>query len=87
MWFRRAHITAVCGGDKDRATWVSSLANEEPLVVVKVGIDIVGEVVGEDRSYGRNGMVRERETALCTGRCGSVRQRSSGIKDGYIGNG
>ena len=71
-------------GNEDRATGVSSLANEEPLVVVKAGIDIVGEVVGEDCSYGRDGMVRERETALRTGRCGGVRQRSSGIEDGYI---
>ena len=36
---------ALRGGDKDRATGVSALANEEPLVVVKAGVDIVGEVI------------------------------------------
>ena len=63
------------------------MANEEPLVVVKAGINIVGEVIGEDRGYGCDGMVRERETALRVGRRGSVRQRSLGTEDGYIGCG
>ena len=63
------------------------MANEEPLVVVKAGIDIVGEIVREDRGYGRDGMVREGETALRGGGRGSVRQRSSGTEDGDIGCG
>jgi hypothetical protein len=55
------------------------------LVVVKAGIYIVGEVVGKDRGYGRDGVIGERETALCGSGCGGVRQRSTGAKDGYIG--
>ena len=64
---------AVCRGDKDRATGVLSLTNEEPLVVVKAGIDIVWEVVGEDCSDSCYSVVRERETALRRSRGGSVR--------------
>ena len=45
VWFRRAYITAMCGGDKDRAARVPSLTNEEPLVVVKACVDIVWEVI------------------------------------------
>ena len=56
-------------------------------MVVKMSLDIVGEVVGEDRGYGRDGMVGEREAALCGGGRGSVRQRPSGTKDGYVGCG
>ena len=33
------------GGNEDRATRVSSLTDEEPLVVVKVCVDIMWEVV------------------------------------------
>ena len=77
----------MCGGDKDRATWVSSLTNEEPLVVVKSCVDIVWEVVGEDCGDSRYSVVREGETSLCRGRCGNVRQGSSGVEDGYIGRG
>ena len=75
------------GGDKDRATGVSSLADEEPLVVVKACVDVVWEVVREDRSDSRDGVVREGETPLCHGRCGSVCQRTFGAEDGYIGCG
>ena len=49
----------MCGGDKDRATGVSSLTNEEPLVVVKACVDIVWEVVGEDCGDSRYSVVRE----------------------------
>ena len=45
VWLGRAYVTAMCGGNKDRATRVSSLTNEEPLVVVKAGVDIMREVV------------------------------------------
>ena len=87
VWFRRADITVVCRGNKDRAARVSSLTNEEPVMVVETRVDIVGEVVGEDRGYGRDGMVGERETTLRSGGRGSVRQQSSGIEDGYISRG
>ena len=63
------------------------MANEEPLVVVKAGIDVVGEIVREDCGDGRDGMVRERKTALRVGGCGSVRQWSFGAEDGYISRG
>ena len=33
------------GGDKDRAMGVSSLTNEELLMVMKARVDVVGEVV------------------------------------------
>jgi hypothetical protein len=45
MWFRRAYITAMRGWNKDRATRVSSVANEEPLVVVEASVDIMGKVI------------------------------------------
>ena len=85
MRFHRADIAATCRGDKDRATRMSSLTNEEPLVVVKSCVDIVGEIIREDGGDGRYSVVREGETSLCHGRYGSVRQRSSGAEDGYIG--
>ena len=87
MWFCRANIAAMRGGDKDRATWVSSLANEEPLVVVKASIDVMGEIIGEDCSDSRSGVVREGEASLCCGGCGSIRQRTLGAEDGYVGCG
>ena len=40
-----AHITAMRGGNKNHATRMLSLANEEPLVVVKAGVDIVWKVI------------------------------------------
>ena len=75
----------MCRGDKDCAAGVSSLANEEPLVVVKACVDIVRKVVGEDRGDGRDGMVGKREATLRSSGYGSVRQLSSGTKNGYIG--
>ena len=87
MRLRRAHITAVCGRDKDRATWVSSLANEEPLVVVKAGIDIVREVVGKDCGDSHDGVIREGETALCCGGCRSVCEGTFGGEDRDVGRG
>ena len=75
----------MCGGDKDRATGVSSLTNEEPLVVVKACVDIMWEVIGEDCGDSRYGVVREGEASLCCGGCGSVRQRAFGAEDGHIG--
>ena len=36
---------AVRGGDEDRATGVSSLTPEEPLVIVKARVDVMWEVI------------------------------------------
>ena len=85
MWFRRVYITAMRGGNKDRTTGVSSLANEEPVVVVKAGIDIVREVVGEDRGDGRGSMVREGKTPLRRSRCRSICKGTSGAEDRDVG--
>ena len=87
VWFRRAYITAMRGGDKDRATGVSSLANEEPLVVVKACVDVVREIIREDRGDGRDGVVGKGKTSLRRGGCRSIRERTSGAEDGYIGCG
>ena len=54
-------------------------------MVVKASVDIVGEVIRKDGGNSRNGMIREGEASLCRGRCGSVRQRTFGAEDGYIG--
>ena len=75
----------MCGGDKDRATGVSSLANEEPLVVVKACVNVVREIIREDRGDGRDSVVGKGETSLRRGGCGSIRERTSGAEDGYIG--
>jgi hypothetical protein len=75
----------VRGWDKDRATRVSSLANEEPLVIVKAGVDIVREVVGKDCGNGHDGVIREGETSLCRGGRGSVRKGAFGAKDRDVG--
>ena len=75
------------GGNKDRATGVSSVTNEKPLVVVKSRVDVVWKVVGKDCGDSRCSVVREGETSLCHGGCGSVRQRTFGAEDGYIGCG
>ena len=87
MRLHRAYIAAMREGDKDRAPGVSSLANEEPLVVVKSCVDIVREVIGENGGDGCYSVVGEGETSLCRGRCGSVSQRTFGTEDGYIGCG
>ena len=71
----------MCGGDKDRATRVLSLSNKEPLVVVKARIDIVWEVIREDCSNGRGGVVRKGEAPLRRGRCGGVRKGTLGAEN------
>ena len=78
---------AMCGGDKDRATGVSSLTNEEPLVIVKACVDIVWKVIREDGGDSRYGVVGKGEASLCRGGRGSVRQRAFGTEDGDIGCG
>ena len=87
MRFRRAYIAAMCGGDKDCVVGVSSLTNEEPLVVVKVGIDIVREVIREDRGDSRGRMIGKREAPLCRGGCGSVREGAVSAENGDVGCG
>ena len=73
------------GWDKDRATRVSSLANEEPLVVVEAGVDIVREVIGEDCGDSHDGMIREGETSLCCGGRGSVCEGALSSEDRDVG--
>ena len=71
-------------GDKDRAARVSSLTDEEPLVIVKACVDIVWEVVRENGGNSRNGMVGKRETPLRRGGCGSVHKRTFSAKNGDV---
>ena len=73
------------GGDEDCATGVSSLANEEPLVGMKSGIDIVREIIGEDSCDSSDCVVGEREASLCRGGYGFGGKGSSRAKDGDIG--
>ena len=85
MRFRKAYITAMCGGNEDRATRVSPLTNEEPLVVVEAGVDIVREVIGKNCGDSRNGMVRKGETPLRCGGCRSVLERAFGAENRDVG--
>ena len=75
----------MCGGDKDRATGVSSLANEEPLVVVKSCVDIVREVIGENGGDSRYGVVGKGETSLCRGGRGSVLEGTFSAENRDVG--
>ena len=81
MRLDRAHVAAMCRGDKDRATGMSSSTNEEPLVVVKAGVNIVWEVVGKDRGDSRYSVVGKGEASLCRGRYGGILKGTSGTKD------
>ena len=72
------------GGDEDRAARMSSLTNEEPLVVVKACVDIVWEVIREDGGDSRSGVVRKGETPLCRGGYGSVREGTFGAENGDV---
>ena len=81
VWFRRPYIVAMRGGNKDRATGVSSLANEEPLMVVKTRVDVVWEVIRKDCGDGRSGMVWKGKTSLCRGGRGSVLKGARGAKN------
>jgi hypothetical protein len=85
MWFRGAYIAAMHGGDKDRATGVLSLTNEEPLVIVKSCIDVMWEIVREDGGDSRGSMVWEGEAALCRGGYRGIHEGSFGAEDGDIG--
>ena len=73
---------AMCRGDEDRATGMSSLTNEDPLVVVKARIDVMWEIVREDRGNSCDSMVRKGEASLCRSVlrfCGSLILYASGI--------
>ena len=74
-----------CGGDKDCATRVSPLTNEEPLVVVETCIYIVREVIRKDCGDGRDSVIGDRETPLCRSGYGSVRERASSTEDRDVG--
>ena len=69
------------GWDKDRVARVSSLANEEPLVVVEAGVDIVREVIGKNRGDSRDSVIRKGKTSLRCGGYGSVCKGASGAED------
>jgi hypothetical protein len=85
MWFRGAYIAATGGRDKDRATGMSSLANEEPLMVVKAGVDIMGEVIRKDCGDSRDSVVREGKAPLRRGGSRSVHERTFRAEDGDVG--
>ena len=72
------------GGDEDRATGVSSLTNEEPLVIVKARIDVVWEVVRENCGNSRGSVVGKGEAPLRRGGCGSVPERALGAENGDV---
>ena len=80
-------MTAMCGGDKDRAARVPSLTNEEPLVVVEPCVDIVWEVIRENCSDSRDSVVREGKAPLCRGGYGSVCEGTCSAKDRDVGCG
>ena len=57
------------------------MTNEEPLVVVEAGVDIVREVVGKDCGDSRGGVVGKGETSLRRGRYGGAFKRMSGVEE------
>ena len=75
----------MCGGDKDCATGVSPLTNEEPLVVVKACVDVVREVIRKDCGDSRDGVVGEGETPLRRSGCRSICEGTFGAKDRDVG--
>ena len=84
MWFCGAHVAAMCGGDKDRATGVASLTNEEPLMVMESSIDIVWKVVREDGSYGCNSVVGKGKAPLRRGGSRSIHEGAFGTENGDV---
>ena len=83
--FCGTHVVTVHGGDEDRATRVLSLADKEPVMVVKACVDIMWEVVQEDCGYGRDSVVGKGEAALRGGGSGSIHERAFGTEYGDIG--
>jgi hypothetical protein len=84
MWFGRMHVLAVRGGNEDRAAGVSPLTNEEPLIGMESGIDIVWEVIGKDCCDSSDCMIGERETSLCCSRRWFSGEGSSSTKNGDV---
>ena len=82
MRFYRVYVAAMHGGNEDRATRVLSLTNEEPLVVVEAGVDMVWEVIGKDHGNCSDCVVREREASLCRGRYQFGREGPSCTENG-----
>ena len=74
----------MCGGDKDRATGVASLTNEEPLMVMESSIDIVWKVVREDGGYGCNSVVGKGEAPLHRGGSRSIHEGAFGTENGDV---
>ena len=72
------------GGNEDHAMRVLPLTDEEPLIGMESGIDIVWEVVGKDHGYGRDSMIGEGETPLRRGGSGSVHERAFGTENGDV---
>ena len=60
---------------------MSSLSDEEPLLVMKVGIDVMWEVIGEDGRNGGNSVIWKWKTPLCRGRGGNVTEGLSCAQD------
>ena len=60
------------------------MTNEEPLVVVKAGVNIVWEVVQKNRGYGSNSMVGEGKASLRCGGGGKVHKRAFGAENGDV---
>ena len=63
------------------------MADEEPLMVVKAGVDIVREVIRKDCGDSRDSMVREGKTPLRRGGSRSIRKRTFCAEDGDVGRG
>ena len=77
----------MCGGDEDHVAGVSSLTNEEPLVVMKACVDIVWEVVREDGGNGRGGMVWKGKASLCRGGRGGILKGAFGAENRDVSRG
>ena len=67
-------------GNEDRAVGMSSLTDEEPLLVMQACIDIVWEVIREDGGDSRGSVVRKGEAPLGCCRRGSICKRSFGTE-------
>jgi hypothetical protein len=65
---------------------MSSLTNEEPLVVVESGVDIVREVIGKNCGDSRNSMVGKGEASLRRGGYRSILKRASGAENRDVGH-
>ena len=60
------------------------MANEEPLVVMKAGINIVGEIIRKNGGDSRGGVIREGKTPLRRGGGRGVCKRTLRAEDGDV---